>query len=229
MFFYANDGRKLGRHRKLKPTKSERVVWGQGDGSMLPVFETPLGRIGSAICWENYMPPLRMFYYSKGSYLFIHGWAFSVRLADVPFLYMTALAGIELYFAPCADDGDTWFPSMRHIAVEGRCFVISTCQYITTDKFPDNHHTRVAGEGKVVLRGGACVINPLGDVLLEPDYSREKLVVVDCNLDDVRRSKFDMDCVGHYSRPDIFTVLVNEKPQKVVASMEDSFARLGLH
>ncbi|KAH7668100.1 hypothetical protein AAVH_43066 [Aphelenchoides avenae] len=110
---------------------------------------------------------------------------------------------------------------MRHIAVEGRCFVISTCQYLTAKDFPENHLTRTNGQEKVLLRGGACVIDPLGKVLLEPDYSGEKLVVVECNLDDVCRSKFDMDCVGHYSRPDIFTVLVNEKPQKVVASIEN--------
>jgi len=101
--FFSPEGRLMGKHRKLMPTAMERLVWGYGDGSTLPVFHTPLGKIGAVICWENYMPLLRMAMYSKG---------------------------IQIYCAPTADDRDTWLPSMQHIALEGRCFVLSACQFI---------------------------------------------------------------------------------------------------
>ena len=112
VLFFAPDGRLMGKHRKLMPTAMERLIWGFGDGSTLPVFETPLGKIGSVICWENYMPMLRMAMYSKG---------------------------IQLYCAPTADDRDTWIPTMQHIALEGRCFVLASCQYIKRGAYPKDY------------------------------------------------------------------------------------------
>ena len=102
VLFFAPEGTYLGKHRKVMPTASERLVWGFGDGSTMPVFDTPLGKLGAVICWENYLPLLRTAMYGKG---------------------------IELYCAPTADPRDSWIASMRHIAVEGRCFVLSCNQF----------------------------------------------------------------------------------------------------
>jgi nitrilase len=110
VLFFAPDGGLLGKHRKLMPTALERMIWGFGDGSTLTVVESPYGRIGSVICWENYMPMLRMAMYSKN---------------------------VALYCAPTADDRDTWVPSMRHIALEGRCFVLTACQFVRKKDFPE--------------------------------------------------------------------------------------------
>jgi nitrilase len=103
VLFFGPDGRLLGKHRKLMPTALERMIWGFGDGSTLTVVDSPYGRIGSVICWENYMPMLRMAMYSKN---------------------------VAIYCAPTADDRDTWLSSMQHIALEGRCFVLTACQFI---------------------------------------------------------------------------------------------------
>ncbi len=102
VLFFAPDGALLGKHRKLMPTAAERLAWGFGDGSTMPVFETPIGRIGAVICWENYMPLLRMHMYSRG---------------------------IQIYCAPTADDRETWLSTLRHIALEGRCFVLGCNQF----------------------------------------------------------------------------------------------------
>ena len=107
--FFGPDGTLLGKHRKLMPTAMERLIWGFGDGSTLPVLETPLGRIGAVICWENYMPLLRLTMYAKG---------------------------IQLYCAPTVDDRETWLPTMRHIALEGRCFVLSANQFTRRRDYP---------------------------------------------------------------------------------------------
>ena len=109
---FGPDGTLLGKHRKLMPTALERLVWGFGDGSTLAVIDSAIGRFGSVICWENYMPLLRTAMYAKG---------------------------IELYCAPTVDDRDTWLPTMRTIALEGRCFVLSACQYLTRADCPDNY------------------------------------------------------------------------------------------
>src|SRR5262245_41390151 len=140
--FFGPGGELLGKHRKLMPTALERLVWGQGDGSTLPVLDTPLGKIGAVICWENYMPLLRMAMYAKG---------------------------IQLYCAPTVDDRETWLPSMRHIALEGRCFVLSACQYLTRGDCPDNYSC-VQGDNPatVLIRGGSCIVAPLGIVLAGP-------------------------------------------------------------
>ncbi len=114
VLFFGADGQLMGKHRKLMPTAAERLVWGFGDGSTMPVFDTPLGRLGAVICWENYMPAMRLHMYSKG---------------------------IQIYCAPAADERDTWVASMRHIAMEGRCFVLSANQYTTRKDFPDDYAT----------------------------------------------------------------------------------------
>lgn len=186
------DGEKglIGKHRKLMPTAGERLIWGFGDGSTMPVFDTPMGKIGAVICWENYMPMLRMHMYSQG---------------------------INIYCAPTADDRDTWVPSMQHIALEGRCFVLTACQYITRGEYPDAHESSLGDDKDIVMmRGGSAIINPYGQVLAGPDFTGETILYAEIDPDDIQRGKFDFDVVGHYGRPDIFQLMVDDKPKKSV-------------
>lgn len=190
VLFFSADGRYLGKHRKLMPTASERLVWGFGDGSTLPVFETPLGRLGAVICWENYMPLLRMAMYAKG---------------------------IQLYCAPTADGRDSWIATMQHIALEGRCFVLSCNQFARRRDYPQDYTTSFGNDpGTILSRGGSCIVNPLGQILAGPDFSEECILTAELDLDDIARGKFDFDVVGHYARPDIFSLHVNEQPQSPV-------------
>ena len=190
VLFFADDGRYLGKHRKLMPTASERLVWGFGDGSTLPVFDTPLGRIGAVICWENYMPLLRTAMYGKN---------------------------VQLYCAPTADGRDTWLPSMRHIAMEGRCFVLSCNQFIRRGAYPADYVTEFGDDPQtIVSRGGSCIVDPLGEVLAGPDFEREIILTADIDIAACVRGKFDFDVVGHYARPDVFQLTVNEAPTPAV-------------
>ncbi len=184
--FFRPDGKLLGKHRKLKPTGSERLIWGEGDGSTLPVFDTPYGKIGSLICWENYMPLARAAMYAKG---------------------------VQIYIAPTADARDTWFASMRHIATEGRCFVLSCNQYTTKEMFPEEIASREEFEKlpNELTRGGSCIVDPLGEYIAEPVFGEEKIIYGDIDLGKIAEAQFDFDVVGHYSRPDIFQLVVNEK------------------
>lgn len=189
--FFGPDGELLGKHRKLKPTGSERLIWGEGDGSTLPVFDTPYGKIGSLICWENYMPLARAAMYEKG---------------------------VQIYIAPTADARDTWEASMRHIAIEGRCFVLSCNQYATKEMYPEEIASReeLAHLPNELTRGGSCIVNPLGEFIVEPVYGEEKILYADIGLDQIAESHFDFDVVGHYARPDVFQLVVNEKKQENV-------------
>lgn len=188
--FFAPDGRLIGKHRKLMPTASERTIWGFGDGSTLTVVDSPYGRIGSVICWENYMPMLRMAMYSKN---------------------------VALYCAPTADDRETWVPSMRHVALEGRCFVLTACQVLRRDDFPDSVRV-VLGDSPdaMLMRGGSAIISPSGNVVAGPCFEVETILTASLDLRDIRRGKFDFDVVGHYSRPDVFQLRVNEAPARPV-------------
>ena len=192
------DGQKglIGKHRKLMPTAAERLIWGFGDGSTMPVFETPLGRIGAVICWENYMPMLRMHMFSQG---------------------------IGIYCAPTADDRDSWLASIRHIALEGRCFVLSACQHIRREAFGDQHESALGdAPDTVMMRGGSAIIDPLGQVLAGPDFSGETILYAEIDLDEIARGKFDFDVVGHYARPDVFQLAVDDRPKAAVSTVKRS-------
>lgn len=190
VLFFNNDGTLIGRHRKLMPTGSERLIWGYGDGSTLGVFDTDVGRIGAAICWENYMPMLRMAYYSKG---------------------------IQLYFAPTADGRESWLSTMRTIAMEGRCFVLSCNQYCLRSDYPDDYESEFGNDpNTVVSSGGSCIIAPSGEVLAGPVFGEETLLYADVDLEEIKRWKYDFDVAGHYSRPDVFTLTVNSTAQDPV-------------
>ncbi|HKQ82271.1 MAG TPA: carbon-nitrogen hydrolase family protein [Steroidobacteraceae bacterium] len=180
----------IAKHRKLMPTAAERLIWGFGDGSTLPVIQTELGRIGAVICWENYMPMLRMAMYDQG---------------------------ISLYCAPTADDRDGWAATMRHVALEGRCFVLSACQHITRSAYPEDYDCALGNEPTTVLmRGGSMIVAPLGDILAGPDYSGETILYATIDPAEIIRGKYDFDVVGHYARPDVFQLSVNVAPQRAV-------------
>ncbi len=177
---FGPDGQLLGKHRKLMPTALERVIWGSGDGSTLPVVPTRLGKIGSVICWENYMPLLRTAMYAQG---------------------------IELYCAITVDDRPSWISTVQHIALEGRCFVLSACQFFKRDD--------------VSIRGGSCIVGPLGQLLAGPKYDAECILVADLDRADLARAKFDFDVVGHYARPDVFQLQVNQRQMTPVVFQSD--------
>ncbi len=190
LFFSPQHGY-LGKHRKLMPTASERLIWGFGDGSTMPVFETPCGRVGAVICWENYMPLLRTAMYAQG---------------------------IQLYCAPTADDRESWLPSMRHIAMEGRCFVLSCCQVLRRSDFPASDlPDEEAFPGDVISRGGSCLVGPLGEVLAGPLWDEPGLLVAELDLELLAGAKMDFDATGHYARPDVFQLHVNTQPQRPVS------------
>jgi nitrilase len=192
----------LGKHRKLMPTGAERLIWGFGDGSTLPVFDTSLGRLGAVLCWENRMPMLRMTMYAKG---------------------------IQIYCAPTADSRETWLPTMRHVAVEGRCFVLSTCQFLRRSDLPMDIPNEISEEPDTILmRGGAAIIDPLGAVLAGPCFDEEKILHAELDLDQIARGKYDFDVTGHYARPDVFQLSVNENPQRPVSEhgVANVFAQL---
>lgn len=185
----SDKGELLCKHRKLMPTAAERLVWGFGDGSTLKTTTTSLGILGSVICWENYMPMLRMTMYDQG---------------------------IQLYCAPTADDRDTWISTMIHIALEGRCFVFSSCQYLTKNEYPDNFEISNTYNNEAIMKGGSCIISPLGKVLASAGNVKKTIIYSEINLDEITKGKYDFDVVGHYSRPDIFKLKVNKKSKKPV-------------
>lgn len=179
----------VGHHRKLMPTAGERLIWGQGDGSTLPVMDSPAGRVGAVICWENYMPLLRTAMYAQG---------------------------VELYCAPTVDDRDVWQHTMRHIALEGRCFVLAACQFIQLSDYPEDYESVIEADDDQLIRGGSVIIDPLGEVLAGPVYGQECILYADIDLDRRTRSHLDLDVVGHYARPDVFQLHVDDRPKHPV-------------
>lgn len=182
----------LGKHRKVMPTGSERLVWGFGDGSTLTVVDTPYGKLGGAICWEHYMPLLRAAYYGKG---------------------------VEIWAAPTADDRETWISTMRHVAMEGRCFVISACQVMRRSDFPEDYASRIeAAPDAWMMHGRSVIVGPLGEVLAGPVLDEETILTAEIDLDDIIGAKLDFDPIGHYARPDLFSLNVDEAPQLPVVA-----------
>lgn len=192
---FAPDGRLANRRRKLMPTAMERLIWGFGDGSTLEATPTPFGPMSALICWENFMPLARSAFYAQQP---------------------------VIHCAPTVDDRETWLSLMRTIALEGRCFVLSANHYFTRSQCPDDYNP-VQGDdpSTVLINGGSCIISPLGDVLCEPVFGRDALVVAELDLADVARGKFDFDASGHYGRPDVFELQVNHAVQATVRTSSD--------
>jgi nitrilase len=187
LLYFGPDGSLLGKHRKLKPTAAERLIWGEGDGSTLTAIRTGFGVMGGLICWENYMPLARMAMYSQG---------------------------VELYLAPTADSREVWQATMRHIALEGRCFVLGCNQFVTKGMYPDDLEgiEELESQPEIMCRGGSVIVSPLGEVLAGPLYDEEGILYAELDMGEVVRGKFDFDVVGHYARPDVFKLVVNEGP-----------------
>jgi len=187
LLYFGPDGQLLGKHRKLKPTAAERLIWGEGDGSTLTVIDTKYGKIGGLICWENYMPLARMAMYAKG---------------------------VGIYLAPTADQRDSWQATLRHIALEGRCFVLGCNQYVTRQMYPDDLEgiEELTDQPEIVCRGGSVIVSPLGEILAGPLWDEEGILAADLDLAEVTRGKLDFDVVGHYARSDIFQLKINDKP-----------------
>ena len=190
VLYFDGAGGLVGKHRKLMPTAGERLIWGFGDGSTLPVFQTEVGTVGAVICGENYVPALRMHMYHQG---------------------------VTLYCAPTADDRDTWLPTMQHIALEGRCFVLTACQHITRAAYGPDHESALGDEpDRVMMRGGSAIVSPLGQVLAGPDFSGETILYARIDPAEVMRAKFDFDVTGHYARPDVFQLTVDTRAKPAV-------------
>ena len=187
LLYFGPDGTLLGKHRKLKPTAAERLIWGEGDGSTLSAVQTRFGVVGGLICWENYMPLARMAMYEQG---------------------------VEIYLAPTADAREVWQSTLRHIALEGRCFVLGCNQFVTKDMYPPDLEGihELDDQPQVMCRGGSAIISPLGEVIAGPLYDQEGILYADLDLAEVVRAKFDFDVVGHYARPDLFKFIVNNDP-----------------
>jgi nitrilase len=176
----------LGVHRKIKPTGAERVIWAEGTGDSLVTFDTKIGRLGGLICWENYMPEARMAMYRKG---------------------------VQIYIAPTADARDHWITTMKHIALEGRCFVLGCNQYFTKSMIPQRFLDQLADQPEVMCRGGSIIISPMGEVLADPLFDEAGILTANIDLEQINQSKMDFDVNGHYARPDIFDFEVTDQPE----------------
>ena len=197
ILYFGSDGTLLGKHRKLKPTAAERLVWGEGDGSTLSVVDAGFGKVGGLICWENYMPLARMAMYDQG---------------------------VEIYLAPTADARDQWQASVRHIALEGRCFVLGCNQYVTKSMYPDDLASieELEGQPEVMCRGGSVIVSPMGDVIAGPLFDEEGILTAELDLSEIARAKLDFDVVGHYARPDVFKLTVDDRPSRSVTRESDT-------
>lgn len=184
-------GEVLGAHRKLMPTGAERLIWGSGDGSALTTVDTPFGTIGGLICWENYMPLARMAMYAKG---------------------------VSIYLAPTADHRDSWQATLRHIACEGRCYVLGCNQYFKKSMYPRDLALidELADLPEELCRGGSAIVDPFGEYVCEPLYDAEDILYAELDLNKIHEGRLDFDVVGYYNRPDVFKFSVNEAPNPAV-------------
>ena len=166
-------------HRKLKPTGSERLIWGDGNKDFFPVMETPWGRMGNLICWESYMPLARVALYQKG---------------------------ITLYVSPNTNDNADWQDTIRHIAIEGHCFFVNCDMIITKSSYPtdlNEYDAAVSSLPEIVCRGGSCVIDPYGHLVSDCIWDKEGIIYATLNMQDAPSSKMEHDVCGHYARPDL--------------------------
>jgi nitrilase len=193
--FLGPEGDLLGLHRKLMPTAAERLIWGFGDGSTMPVIPTSVGRLGAAICWENYMPLYRAALYAKD---------------------------VQVWCAPTVDSRERWSATMRHIALEGRVFTLSANQYSVRGDYPDDYDTGYGDDPNTVLiAGGSCIVDPHGRYLVAPNRDGEAILTAEIDLAEITRGTYDFDPVGHYARPDVFRLVVDERPKRAVVTADE--------
>ena len=172
-------------HRKLKPTGSERVIWGDANKDYFPVMDTPWGPMGNLICWESYMPLARVALYEKG---------------------------ISLYISPNTNDNEEWQSTIRHIAIEGHCYFINCDMLITKDSYPEdlNEYAALADLPQIPCRGGSCVIDPFGHLVSDCVWDEEAVIYADLDMQKVPASKMEHDVCGHYARPDVLELFVDD-------------------
>ena len=172
-------------HRKLKPTGSERVVWGDANKGYFPVVDTPWGVMGSLICWESYMPLARVALYEKG---------------------------LTIYLSPNTNDNPEWQATVQHIALEGKCYFINCDMFFTRADYPQDLHCpeELAKLPEIVCRGGSCIVDPYGHYVVEPVWDREEILYADLEMEKTAMSRMELDVCGHYARPDVLRLSVQE-------------------
>lgn len=173
-------------HRKLKPTGTERVVWGDANEGYFPVTESPWGPIGSLICWESYMPLARVALYQKG---------------------------VTIYISPNTNDNPEWQATIQHIAIEGKCYFINADMIIRKASYPTdlNEKAAIVQLPEKVCRGGSCIIDPYGHYVTEPVWDDETIIYTELDMNLPAACKMEHDAVGHYARPDVLELIVNDK------------------
>jgi nitrilase len=189
LLYLGSDGSILGKHRKLMPTGGERLVWGVGDGSDLEVYDTPFGRLGGLLCWENYMPLAR---------------------------YAMCAWGTQVFVAPTWDRGEPWLSTMRHVAKEGRCFVIGCCSAMRKDDIPDRFSFKekyLQESGEWLNTGDSVIVDPDGKFVAGPASQEETILYADVRGEQLTGPKWQLDVAGHYARPDVFQLRVNRQPK----------------
>ena len=186
MLYIGADGAIAGKHRKLIPTSGERLVHAQGDGSTLETFDLGFGNVGGLICWENYMPLARFTMYA---------------------------AGVEIYVAPTWDCGEPWISTLRHIAKEGRCYVIGCGSAVRRDDVPENLRF---SDAEWINPGDSAVVNPDGKFVVEPVHERQEITYAEIVPSLLRGPRFQLDVAGHYGRPDVFQLTVDRAKRPVI-------------
>ena len=173
-------------HRKLKPTGSERLVWGDADKNYFPVTETPWGPMGSLICWESYMPLARVALYQKG---------------------------ITIYISPNTNDNPEWQATIQHIAIEGKCYFINADMIIRKGSYPSdlNAKDEIERLPDIVCRGGSCIIDPFGHYVTDPVWDKETIIYAELDMNLPAACKMEHDAVGHYARPDVLQLIVSDR------------------
>jgi nitrilase len=190
------DGEILGKHRKMVPTLSERLIWAQGDGSMLSVYDTPFGKISGLICWENYMPLARYALYAWGT---------------------------QIYIAATVDRGEAWLATLRHIAMEGRVFVIGCGMVERKSDIPDRYAFKQTYQPDIdewVNGGDSAIVNPQGEFIAGPLREQEGILYAEINPVQMRAAKWEFDVAGHYARPDVFQLTVRTGVQPMITAQE---------
>lgn len=193
VLFFEPQGGLVAKHRKLMPTGTERLIWSKGDGSTLPVIDAKAGRIGAAVCWENQMPLLRAAMYAKG---------------------------VQIWCAPTVDEREMWQCTMRHVAQEGRVFLISACQVQASPQALGLDVANWPAE-RPLINGGSLIVSPMGEVLAGPMVGEKGLLTAEIDTDELVRARYDFDVVGHYSRPDVFELVVDERAKPGVRFVSD--------
>lgn len=177
LLYFRPDGKLIGKHRKIKPTAAERILWGEGDGKDLEVYDTSHGKMGGLICWENYMPLARNALYQQG---------------------------IEIYLAPTADCRQSWQATLEHISCEGRCYVLGCNQFVTKDDYPKELQNELSNQPDLMCSGGSVIFSPMGKLMAGPLFEKEGILYADIDHREIIKAKMDFDVIGHYARPDIF-------------------------